>query len=50
MLHCPKVQFLVKNGLSPEEICVLSYYNAQIHRIRFILRQKKLGRVSYYIN
>jgi superfamily I DNA and/or RNA helicase len=37
---------LVRNGLSVDEICVLSYYYAQIQRIRRHLREKKLGRVS----
>ena len=40
-----KVQLLVKNGLSMDEICVLSCYYAQIQRIRRHLREKRFGKV-----
>ena len=44
--HHYQVKLLVLGGLSPDDICVLSYYQKQVARIRQLLRNEKLRQVS----
>lgn len=41
-----QAKLLTEGGLRDRDICVLAYYSKQVHWIRNILRQKRLGQVS----
>ena len=40
-----QAQLMASGGLEPKDICVLSYYGKQVQKIRYLLREKKLGQV-----
>jgi superfamily I DNA and/or RNA helicase len=43
-----QVKLLVSQGLDQQEICVLSYYQKQVTRIRHLLRNERLGQVAVF--
>ena len=41
-----QVKLLIRDGLNQDEVCVLSYYQKQVSRIRHLLRNERLGQVN----
>ena len=46
LVHLLQVQQLVSGGLRAQDVCVVSYYQMQVFRLRYHFRQKKLSQAS----